>query len=93
MSEKISCNTNLQICSLGVLLGLYKNDNTKVRKPELQENSQQEKITLGGQKQGDHRLEVPGGGGTGNGQGGNKADVHIDCLANCKVAKLKINGT
>jgi len=32
-------------------------------------------------EQGDHRLEVPGGGGTGNGQDGNKEAVLIDCMA------------
>jgi len=48
------------------------------------------KTTLGRTKQGDHRLEVRRGGGMCNGQGASKGDVH---MANCEVAKLKVNGT
>jgi len=43
-------------------LDLYKNDNTQVSEPELQENSQPEKTTLGGQNKVTTDSKYVGGG-------------------------------
>jgi hypothetical protein len=77
------CNTNYTNLLLGILLDWYKNNNMQVSKQELQENSQPESTTLGGQNNvtTDSKYVEGGGGCPSNGQGGNKEDVRIDCMA------------